>query len=97
MLLSEVLKGAGAKSPRVDVEITGISFKPDEVKRGDLFVSLHEGSAAQECRRGKEAGRGCDACTRRRRLRSAVRGRRGRQIFVRRSRRATCTAMRRGA
>ena len=56
MLLSEVLKGAGAKSPRADVEITGISFKPDEVKRGDLFVSLHEGSAAQECAEAKRRG-----------------------------------------
>ena len=39
MLLSEVLKGAGAKSPRVDVEITGISFKPDEVAVEELFFS----------------------------------------------------------
>ena len=56
MLLSEVLKGAGAKSPRADVEITGISFKPDEVKRGDLFVCLHTESAAQECAEAKRRG-----------------------------------------
>ena len=56
MLLSEVLKDAGAKPPRADIEITGISFKPNEVKRGDLFVCLHGGSAEQECAEAKRAG-----------------------------------------
>ena len=56
MLLSEVLRGAGAKPTSADVEITGIEFRPDEVKRGDLFVCLHAESAAQECAEAKSRG-----------------------------------------
>ena len=56
MLLSEVLRGAGAKSTSADVEITGIEFRPDEVKRGDLFVCLHAESVAQECAEAKSRG-----------------------------------------
>ena len=45
MLLSEILKGTGAKSPDADIDINGISFKPSETKSGDLFVCLHEAGA----------------------------------------------------
>ena len=59
MLLSEILKGTGAKSPDADIDINGISFKPSETKSGDLFVCLHEAGAEKEC--GEAVARGAKA------------------------------------
>ena len=56
MLLSKILKGAGADLFG-DAEITGISFRPGQVKRGDLFVCLRDGAEAErQCALALENG-----------------------------------------